>query len=166
MYEPWTIGGTPLAIARRDLRHGAQKEGCHDRRFQQRLGSAVRRQTDLWPLVRRGVGPAHQLPRNASSVPCLSILPAGHKGTPCASKLRQHVRGVIHKSPGRPCLEVPLYAGEQPSCVGSDQSALTSGNTFARQNEPKSRHVVEEQRLLRGMDAPPALGSENLVSLW
>ncbi len=30
-----------LAKARRDLRHGAQKEGCHDRRFQQRLGSAV-----------------------------------------------------------------------------------------------------------------------------
>ncbi len=85
-----------LAKARHDLRHGAQKEGCHDRRFQQGLGSAVRRQTDLRYLVREGVGPAHQLPRNASSVPGLSIIPAGHTGTPCASKLRQQVRGVIH----------------------------------------------------------------------
>ncbi len=35
-----------------------------------------------------------------------------------------------------------------------------------RQDEPWSRHVVKEQGLLRGMDAPPARGSENLGSLW
>ncbi len=86
-----------LAKARRDLRHGAQKEGCHDRCFQQGLGSAVRRQTDLWSLVREGVGLAHQLPRNASSVPGLSIHHARHTGAPCASMLRQQVCGVIHK---------------------------------------------------------------------
>ncbi len=139
---------------------------AHRRRFQQGLGSTVRRQIDLRSLVRRGVGPAHQLPRNASCVPCLSILPAGHKGTPCASTHRQQVHGVIRKSPGRPHLEAPLHAGEQPSCVGSDQSALTEGDACARQNELRSRHVVEEQRLLRGMVAPPAFGSENLGSLW
>ncbi len=48
-----------LAKARRDPRCGAQKECCHDRRFQQGLGSTVRGQTDLRPLFRRGVGPAH-----------------------------------------------------------------------------------------------------------
>ncbi len=68
--------GPLLAKARRGPRHGAQKEGCHDRCFQQELGSTVRGQTDLRPLVRRGVGPAPQLPRNASSVSGLSILPA------------------------------------------------------------------------------------------
>ncbi len=164
--SPDPLEGPPLAEAGCDLRHGAQKEGCHNRHFQQGLGSAVRGQTDLRSLVRRGVGSAHQLPRDASSVPCLSILPAGHKGTPCANTLRQQVRGVIHKSPGRPRLEAPLHAGEKPSRLGSDQSALTEGDTCAKQNEPRSRHVVEEQRLLRGMDAPPARGSENLGSLW
>ncbi len=99
--------------------HSAQKKGCHDRRFQQGLGSVVRGQTDLRPLVRRGVGPAHQLPRNACSVSGLSILPAGHSRTPCASTFRQQVRGVIHKSQGRPRLEATLHAGERPSCVGS-----------------------------------------------
>ncbi len=83
--SPGPLEGPPLAKAGRDLRHGVQKEGCHNRRFQQGLGSAVQRQTDLRSLVRRGVGSAHQLPRDASSVPCLSILPAGHKGTPYAS---------------------------------------------------------------------------------
>ncbi len=164
--SPDPLEGPPLAEAGCDLRHGAQKEGCHNRHFQQRLGSTVRRQTDLRSLVRRGVGSAHQLPRDASSVPCLSILPAGHKGTPCANTLRQQVRGVIHKSPGRPRLEAPLHTGERPSCLGSDQSALTEGNACAGQNEPGSGHVVEEQRLLRRMDAPPTRRSGNLGSLW
>ncbi len=88
-----------MAKARHDLRHGAQKEGCHDRRFQQGLGSVVRRKTDLQYLVWEGVGPAHHLPRNASSVPGLSILPAGHTvnsscRTPCAST-RTDSRSVV-----------------------------------------------------------------------
>ncbi len=47
-----------------------------------------------------------------------------------------------------------------------EQSALNDGDACAGQNEPRSRHVVEEQCLFRGMDAPPAHGSENLGSLW
>ncbi len=123
--SPGPLEGSLLAKAMCEPRHGTQKEGCHDRLFKQGLESTVRGQTDLRPLVRRGVGPTHQLPRNASSVSGLSILPAGHTGTPCASTLRQQVRGVIHKSPGRPRLEATLHAGERPSCVGSEKSALT-----------------------------------------
>ncbi len=67
------------------------------------------------------------------------------------------VRGIIHKSPGWPRLEATLYAGEQSSCLGSEQSALTDCHACAGQNEPRSRHVVEEQCLFRGMDAPPNL---------
>ncbi len=92
--------GPPLAKTRHDLRHGAQKEGCHDRCFQQGLGSAVRWQTDIRSLVQRGVWPAHQLPRNARSVSGLSVLLARHLGTTCASTLRQQVCGVIHKLTG------------------------------------------------------------------
>ncbi len=82
----------------------------------------------------------------------LSILPTGHMGTPCASMLRQQVRGFIHKSPGQPHLEVTLHAGEQPSCVGPEQSALAEGDACAGQNEPRSRHVVKKQHLFRGID--------------
>ncbi len=163
--SPDPLEEPPLAKARRDSRHGAQKEGCHDRRFQQGLGSAVQRQTDLQSMGQGGIDPAHQLLRNASSMSGLSILPTGHTGTPCASTLRQHVRGVIHKTPGR-SLEVTLHAGERPSCVVTEQSALAEGNACAGQTEPRSRHVVEEQRLFRGMDASPARGSENLGNLW
>ncbi len=46
--------------------------------------------------------------------------------------------------------------------MGSEQSALTEGDTCAGQNEPRSRHVVKEQYLFREMNAPPTRGSENL----
>ncbi len=126
----------------------------------------MRGQTDLRSVVRGGIDPAHQLLRNASSMLGLSILPTGHTGTPCASTLRQQVRGVIHKSPGRPHLEATLHAGERPSCVGPEQSALAECYACARQNEPRSRYLVKEQRLFGGMDASPAHGSENVGNLW
>ncbi len=94
-----------------------------------------------------------------------SILPSGHTGRPCASMLREQVCGVIHKSSGWPHLEATLHAAERPSCVGSEQSALTEGDACAGQDEPWSRHVVKEQRLLSRMDAPPHRSSENLGSL-
>ncbi len=130
------------------------------------MAAGLRGKTDLQPLVRRGVGPTHKLPRNASSVSGLSILSAKHTGTPCASTLRQQVRGVIHKSPGWPRLEATLHAGKRPFSVGSEQSALTDGDACTRQNEPRSRHVVKEQCLFRGKDAPPAHFSDNLGCLW
>ncbi len=53
--SPGPLEGPLQAKVRRDLRHGTQKEGCHDRSFQQGLGSAVRGKTDFRPVVRRGV---------------------------------------------------------------------------------------------------------------
>ncbi len=50
-------------------------------------------------------------------------------------------------------------------CEGK-QSALTEGDACAGQNEPRSRHVVKEICLFRGLDTPPACGSENLGILW
>ncbi len=123
----------------------------------------MRRQNDFRSVVRGGIDPAHQLLRNARSMSGLSILPTRHTGTPCASTLRQQVHGVIHKSPGQPRLEVTLHAGERPSCVGPEQSTLAEGDACAGQNEPRRRHVVEEQHLFGRMDT---LGSENLGNIW
>ncbi len=81
--------------------------------------------------------------------------------------VRSDSRSVVsNKSPGRPRLGATLHAVERHSCVGPEQFALTEGDACAGQNEPRSRHVVEEQCHFRGMDAPPACGSENVESLW
>ncbi len=145
---------------------GPHQESCHDRRLQHRLGGAVRRQTDLRPLVESGERLPHQLLGNVSSLSSLPVFPAGPNRTPCADSLRQHVRGVLYKSPGRCFLEAPLYSGRAPSGMGSAQPALAEGSTPARQTEPRSGYVISEQCPLRGVDAPSAGGSEDLEDLW
>ncbi len=129
-------------------------------------GGAVRRQTDLRPLVKDGERLPHQLLGNASSLSSLPVFPAGPNRTTCADSLRQHVRGVLYKSPGRCLLEAPLYSGRAPSGMGSAQPALAEGSTPAGQTEPRSRYVISEQCPLRGVDAPSAGGSEDLEDLW
>ncbi len=144
---------------------GPHQESCHDRRLQHRLGGAVRRQTDLRPLVEDRVRLPHQLLENASSLSSLPVFPAGPNRTPCADSLRQHVRGVLYKS-YISLLEAPLYSGRAPSGMGSAQPALAEGSTPAGQTEPRSRYVISEQCPLRGVDAPSAGGSEDLEDLW
>ncbi len=100
------------------------------------------------------------------SLSSLPVFPAGPNRTPCADSLRQHVRGVLYKSPGRCLLEAPLYSGRAPSGMGSAQPALAEGSTPAGQTEPRSRYVISEQCPLRGVDAPSAGGSEDLEDLW
>ncbi len=141
---------------------GPHQESCHNRRLQHRLGGAVRRQTDLRPLVEGGERLPHQLLGNASSLSSLPVFSAGPNRTPCADSLRQHVRGVLYKSPGRCLLEAPLYSGRAPSGMGSAQPALAEGSTPAGQTEPRSGYVISEQCPLRGVDAPSAGGSEDL----
>ncbi len=145
---------------------GPHQESCHDRRLQHRLGGAVRRQTDLRPLVKDGERLPHQLLGNASSFSSLPVFPAGPNRTPCADSLRQHVRGVLYKSPGRCLLEAPLYSGRAPSGMGSAQPALAEGSTPAGQTEPRSGYVISEQCPLRGVDAPSAGDLEDLEDLW
>ncbi len=47
------------------------------------------------------------------------------------SDSRSMVSYINHQ--GGPHLEAPLHAGERPSCLGSDQSALTEGDACAGQ---------------------------------
>ncbi len=79
---------------------GPHQESCHDRRLQHRLGGAVRRQTDLRPLVEGGEGFHINCLEMLGSLSSLPVFTAGPNRTPCADSLRQHVRGVLYKSPG------------------------------------------------------------------
>ncbi len=88
----------------------------------------------------KGVAYQYKVRRNASSVPGLSILPARYTRTLCAIKLRQQVRDVIHKLPGRPCLEATLHAGKRPSCVGPEQSVRTEGDEVMSHSAFRAPH--------------------------
>ncbi len=107
-------------------------------------GGAVRRQTNFRPLVESGERVPHLLLGNASSMLSLPVLPARPKETPRANPLGLHVSGVLHKSPRRPLLEVPLPSVRAPSGMGSTQPALAKSSTYTRQVEPGSGHVISE----------------------
>ncbi len=144
---------------------GPHQESCHDRRLPRRLGGAVRRQTDLRPLVEGGEGLPHQLLGNVSSLSSLPVFPAGPNRTPCADSLRQHVRGVLYKSPGR-CLLERLFILAERLWNGLSSTCARWGQHTCRQTEPRSGYVISEQCPLRGVDAPSAGGSEDLKDLW
>ncbi len=76
-----------------------------------------RGQTDLRSLVQRRVGPAHQLLRNACNVSGLSILPARHSETPCASTFRQQARGLQLLASKLDAVLVPISEGTEVTIV-------------------------------------------------
>ncbi len=141
MYQPWPVGGTILAKAGHDI-----------------LDTAYRRKVDTTDASNKGWGalckgkPTFDLWSEEESglhINCLEMLAVCQACQFFLPDIRRHHvlvhsdrRSVVsYKSPGRPRLQ-------------------------AGQNEPRSRHVVKEQCLFRGMDAPTAHGSENLGSLW
>ncbi len=138
--------GPLLPKARRDPIHSAQKEGCHDRRLKQELGRTVRGQTKLWPVVRREVGPAHQLPRNASSVSGLSILPAGHSDTPCANMLRQQVREW-------PSLPLHAFPPSRSATAGTQGNQGTTAQ--ADSNSPSLEEPTVGFRVIPAAESSP-----------
>ncbi|KAI2668545.1 Gag-Pro-Pol polyprotein [Labeo rohita] len=150
----------------RALRVGLLKEGGHDRRLQQGLGGAVRRQPSFRPMVESGGRVSHQLPGNAGSMSRPSLIPARPEGTPCTDPLGQHDCGVLHKSSGGSLLQTPLHPGEGPSGMGSAQPGLTESGSRTGQTEPRGGYAITKQCPLRRMDDSPTDGSENLGSLW
>ncbi len=88
---------------------------------------------------------------NASSLSSLPVFPAGPNRTPCADSLRQHVRGVLYKSPGRCLLEAPLYSGRAPSGMGSLRAAHLPGrlnqgaDMLSRSNVPSEEWMLHPQ---------------------
>ncbi len=125
-----------------DSGNGLQKEGCHEKCVKHRLGGSVRGQINSQPLIERENSVTHQLPGKAGSVSSPLYLPTRPKGTPCFILLGQHDSGVLHTV-----------------------NHLSQSNACAGQTEPKGRHAVLEQGLLRGVDAPSTNGSENLGDL-
>ncbi len=147
------LEGPPLAKARRDLRHGTQKEGCHDRASKKGWGALCEGKPTigLWSEEESGL-----------HINCLEMLAVCHACQFFLPDIRGH-HVLVHSD----CRSVVSFINPQDGLVSkrlcalannllvwaSDKSALTEGDACAMQNEPRSRHVVKEQHLLRGMDS-------------
>ncbi len=130
--------------------NGLQLEGCHDRCLH-RLGALCEGKPGFLPLVKSRKRLPHQLLGDASSMSSLPVLPAGPNRAPCSDPLRQHVRGVLYKSPGRSLPEVPLHSGRESSGVGqlnlrSQRAAHLPGKLNQGADMLSRRNVLSEER--------------------
>ena len=148
-------------------KHGGsfREEDDFNRRLQLRLGSSVRGQACLRPLVELGETPTHKLPRNESSFSSPKNIPPIPGGTPRVGTDGQHVGGLLHKSPGRPQVPQPVCHSLTALAMGSHQSALAQGSSRARHVEYRSRHALSGQSSPRGMVSPPSDSSPTLGGL-
>ena len=144
-----------LVSAGREHGSGLRKEGHFDRCLQLRLGSPVRGQACLRPLVELGETPTHKLPRDESSFSGPKNLPSTPGRTPYLGPDGQHVSGVLHKSPGRSQIPQSARHSYPAATLGSDQSALAQSSSRAGHVEYRSRHALSGQRSPRGMVSPP-----------
>ncbi|XDV31712.1 hypothetical protein PO909_002675 [Leuciscus waleckii] len=138
---------------------GLREEGHFNRRFQLRLGSPVRGQACLRPLVELGETPTHQLPRDESGFSSPKNLPPISGGTTRLGPHGQHVSGLLNKSPGRTQVPKPVSHSHTTTAMGSNQPALTQGSSRAGHNERRSRHAFSGQCSPRRMVTPSPDGS-------
>ncbi len=113
----------------------------------------MRGQTDLRPKEKSGL-----------QINCLEMLAVCQACQFFLTDIRGH--HVLIRSYSR---SVVSYINHQGCLVSKRLCTLANNLLVWAQNNLRSlkaRHIVEEQCLFRGMDAPPARSSNNLGSIW
>ncbi len=91
---------------------------------------------------------------------------SGTTGTAaCTDSHRQHVRGFVHKSPGRHSFQGFGQAGSDFTAMGGFSPSLHQSNAHPRSLESRGGHAFEEENSSRGMEVTPRVGSDDLEPL-
>ncbi len=107
---------------------------------------------------------AHQPPGDVGCMSCSQDFPSRSQGPPCACPLRQHIGGLLHKSPGGFAVTSTLQNGvPNPPVV---PVVVSASNLHAWNPQYRSRHPVETGAEARGMEAPPRGGGADMEGVW
>ncbi len=96
---------------------------------------------------------AHQPSGDVGCISCSQEFSSRFQGPPCACPLRQHIGGLLNKSPGGFTVNPPVVPRE---VVVSSSSLHPGGPQY------RSRHPVETGAEARGMEAPPRGGGADM----
>ncbi len=139
--------------------------GGHNRRIDARLGSSVRGNASFGTVVGTSDPMAHKPLGTGSSL----FSSKGVSGTTgmaaCIDSHRQHVRGFVHKSPGRHSFQGFVRAGSDFTAMGGLLPSLHQSNAHPRSPESRGGHAFEEENSSRGMEVTPRVGSDDLEPL-
>ncbi len=83
----------------------------------------------------------------------------------CTDSHRQHVRGFVHKSPGRHSFQGFVQAGSDFTAMGGFSPSHHQSNAHPRSLESRGGHAFEEENSSRGMEVTPRVGSDDLEPL-
>ncbi len=139
--------------------------GGHNRRIDTRLGSGVRGNASFGTVVGTSDPMAHK-PLGTGSSLFSSKGVSGTTGTAaCTDSHRQHVRGFVHKSPGRHLFQGFVQAGSDFTAIGGLSPSLHQSNAHPRSLKSRGGHAFEEENSSRGMEVTPRVGSDDLEPL-
>ncbi len=105
---------------------------------------------------------AHQPPGYVGCISCSQEFPNRSQGPPCACPLRQHIGGLLHKSPGRFAVTSTLQTGVPNPPVVPKEVVVSVSNLHPGGPQYRSRHPVETGAEARGMEAPPRGGGADV----
>ncbi len=94
---------------------------------------------------------AHQPPGYVGCISCSQEFPNRSQGPPCACPLRQHIGGLLHKSPGRFAVTSTLQTGVPNPPVVPKEVVVSASNLHPGGPQYRSRHPVETGAEARGM---------------
>ncbi len=137
-------------------------QDANDRCFSHGLGSDLR-----GTLRSRSVeGPsslmAHQPSGDVGCVSCSQEFPSRSQGPPCACPLRQHIGGLLHKSPGGFAVTSTVQTGVPNPPVVPREVVVSASNLHPWGPQYRSRHPVETGAEARGMEASPRGGGADM----
>ncbi len=105
---------------------------------------------------------AHQPPGDVGCISCSQEFPDRSQGPPCACPLRQHIGGLLHKSPGRFEVTSTLQTGVPNPPVVLKEVVVSASNLHPGGPQHRSRHPVETGAEARGLEAPPRGGGADM----
>ncbi len=105
---------------------------------------------------------AHQPSGDVGCISCSQEFPSRSQGPPCACLLRQHIGGLLHKSPGGFAVSSTLQTGVPNPPVVPRKVVVSSSSLHPGGPQYRSRHPVETGAEARGMEAPPRGGGADM----
>ncbi len=104
----------------------------------------------------------HQPSGDVGCISCSQEFPSRSQGPPCACPLRQHICGLLHKSPGGFAVMSTLQTGVPNPPVVPREVVVSSSSLHSGDPQYKSRHPVETGAEARGMEASPRGGGADM----
>ncbi len=98
---------------------------------------------------------AHQPSGDIGCISCSQEFPSRSQGPPCARPLRQHIGGLLHKSPGGCTVTSTLQTGMPNSPVVLREVAVSSSSIHPGVHNVGADILFETVAEAQGTEAPP-----------